>query len=178
MQDMSALSAAAPAEEHASDDESPPPAPRAVVVQQNGGGDPAHSHAHGHHMCCEEVDPEHVHSAACGDEASASRPEMLPGDVVDLVPGMEDIYIVGTVDGFGKVTRIAGLDQMTSLKVCGVCSKTFHKHNTLLGQSLQSDGPIHNVCIEYALRSKFAAFQAQAQTPATHQLIAPDILLK
>lgn len=44
-------------------------------------------------------------------------PLITPGDVVDLVEGMEDLYILGTVDGFQKVTKIDGLKEMTSLTV-------------------------------------------------------------
>ena len=44
-------------------------------------------------------------------------PLVTPGDVVELVEGMEDLYVMGTVDGFQKVTKIDGLQNMTSLKV-------------------------------------------------------------
>jgi hypothetical protein len=77
---------------------------------------PAHSHHNHDHAhdadTCDEDNCTHGE-----DEAVAEKPVLLPGDIVDLVPGAEDLYIVGTVDGFGKVTQIAGLDEMTSLKV-------------------------------------------------------------
>lgn len=44
-------------------------------------------------------------------------PLVTPGDVVDLVEGMEDLYIMGTVNGFQKVTKIEGLQDMASLTV-------------------------------------------------------------
>jgi hypothetical protein len=79
---------------------------------------PAHSHTHSHDHAhdadtCDEDNCTHGEDAA----AAAEKPVLLPGDIVDLVPGAEDLYIVGTVDGFGKVTQIAGLDEMNSLKV-------------------------------------------------------------
>lgn len=43
-----------------------------------------------------------------------------PGDVVELVEGMQDLYIMGTVDGFQKVTKMDGLEDMSSLTVSGV----------------------------------------------------------
>lgn len=42
---------------------------------------------------------------------------VTPGDVVDLDDSMEDLYIVGTVAGFHKVTKIDGLQKMGSLSV-------------------------------------------------------------
>lgn len=48
-------------------------------------------------------------------------PLVVPGDVVELVPGMEDLTIMGTVMGHQKVTKITGLEDMGSLKV-GVTS--------------------------------------------------------
>ena len=73
----------------------------------------AHSHVHDHdHSDCEE-------EAACEHEHAEPSKSVLPGDIVELVPGAEDLYIVGTVDGFGKVTKIAGLEAMASLKVRG-----------------------------------------------------------
>ena len=44
-------------------------------------------------------------------------PLVTPGDVVELVEGMEDLYIMGTVDGFQKVTKIDGLEDMSALTV-------------------------------------------------------------
>lgn len=44
-------------------------------------------------------------------------PLVTPGDVVELVEGMEDLYIMGTVDGFQKVTKIDGLEGMSALTV-------------------------------------------------------------
>lgn len=42
---------------------------------------------------------------------------VTPGDVVELVEGMTDLYIMGTVDGFQKVTKIDGLEEMSSITV-------------------------------------------------------------
>lgn len=42
---------------------------------------------------------------------------VTPGDVVELVEGMQDLYIMGTVDGFQKVTKIDGLEEMSALTV-------------------------------------------------------------
>ena len=42
---------------------------------------------------------------------------VTPGDVVELVEGMEELYIMGTVDGFQKVTKIDGLEDMSALTV-------------------------------------------------------------
>ncbi len=42
---------------------------------------------------------------------------VIPGDVVELVEGMQDLYIMGTVDGFQKVTKIDGLEDMSALTV-------------------------------------------------------------
>lgn len=42
---------------------------------------------------------------------------VVPGDVVELVDGMKDLYIMGTVDGFQKVTKIDGLQDMSALTV-------------------------------------------------------------
>ena len=44
-------------------------------------------------------------------------PLVTPGDVVELVEGMEDLYVMGTVDGFQKVTKIDGLQDLASLTV-------------------------------------------------------------
>lgn len=44
---------------------------------------------------------------------------ITPGDVIDLEEGMEDLYIVGTVAGFQKVTKIDGLQHMRNLSVSG-----------------------------------------------------------
>lgn len=42
---------------------------------------------------------------------------VTPGHVVELVEGMQDLYIMGTVDGFQKVTKIDGLQDMSALTV-------------------------------------------------------------
>lgn len=44
-------------------------------------------------------------------------PLVVPGDVVDLVEGMEDVVIMGTAMGHQKVTKITGLEDMGRLKV-------------------------------------------------------------
>lgn len=44
-------------------------------------------------------------------------PLVTPGDVVELTEGMEELYIMGTVNGFQKVTKIDGLQDMASLTV-------------------------------------------------------------
>lgn len=44
-------------------------------------------------------------------------PLVTPGDVVELDEAMEDLYIMGTVDGFQKVTKIDGLQRMDNLTV-------------------------------------------------------------
>lgn len=44
---------------------------------------------------------------------------MTPGDVVELVEGMEELYIMGTVNGFQKVTKIDGLQNMGSSLTVG-----------------------------------------------------------
>lgn len=51
-------------------------------------------------------------------ESHVGKLELVtPGDVVELVEGMQDLYIMGTVDGFQKVTKIDGLEDMSSLTV-------------------------------------------------------------
>lgn len=51
-------------------------------------------------------------------ESHVGKLELVtPGDVVELVEGMEDLYIMGTVDGFQKVTKIDGLQDMSDLTV-------------------------------------------------------------
>lgn len=42
---------------------------------------------------------------------------VIPGDVVELTEGMEELYVMGTVNGFQKVTKIDGLQDMASLTV-------------------------------------------------------------
>ena len=44
-------------------------------------------------------------------------PLVTPGDVVELEEGMQDLFVMGTVDGFQKVTKIDGLQDMASLTV-------------------------------------------------------------
>ncbi|KAG5176711.1 hypothetical protein JKP88DRAFT_202902 [Tribonema minus] len=81
-------------------DQPPSPLKRATVHK--------HDHSPGHDGCGEK-------DCAGGE---APRPIVTPGDVVELVPGMQDIYIVGTVDGFGKVTKITGLEPELTLRSC------------------------------------------------------------
>lgn len=51
-------------------------------------------------------------------ESHVGKLELVtPGDVVELVEGMQDLYIMGTVDGFQKVTKIDGLENMSALTV-------------------------------------------------------------
>lgn len=47
-------------------------------------------------------------------------PLVTPGDVVELVEDMEDLFIMGTVDGFQKVTKIDGLQDMARLTVSAI----------------------------------------------------------
>lgn len=51
-------------------------------------------------------------------------PLVVPGDVVELVPGMEDLCVMGTMAGFQKVTKIEGLEDMGSLTVSQYNSNT------------------------------------------------------
>lgn len=50
---------------------------------------------------------------------------VTPGDVVELVEGMQDLYVMGTVDGFQKVTKIDGLEDMSALTVSD-CAIVYH----------------------------------------------------
>lgn len=47
-------------------------------------------------------------------------PLVTPGDVVELAEDMEDLFIMGTVDGFQKVTKIDGLQDMARLTVSAI----------------------------------------------------------
>lgn len=49
---------------------------------------------------------------------------MVPGDVVELVEGMEELVVMGTVMGHQKVTKIEGLEDMGSLTVRGQSATT------------------------------------------------------
>jgi Leucine-rich repeat (LRR) protein len=64
-----------------------------------------HDHDHDH-------DLDHTH----GQDDAAPTPIITPGDIVELPDDMEDLYLVGTVDGMAKVTKIAGIDHLVNLK--------------------------------------------------------------
>jgi hypothetical protein len=111
---------------------------------------PAHSHHNHDHAhdadTCDEDNCTHGEDEAAA-AAAAEKPVLLPGDIVDLVPGAEDLYIVGTVDGFGKVTQIAGLDEMTSLKVHVAAI------HSALTAALRADSLTIRVCFTRCYRS-------------------------
>lgn len=58
--------------------------------------------------------------APCVADDSSSLPPVariiLPADVADFTEEDDSVYIIGTREG--KVTKIAGLEKMTKLKVC------------------------------------------------------------
>ncbi len=56
--------------------------------------------------CCSPEAEEDVQVSTCTTEVTV----ITPGDVVELVPGMESIIIVGTNPTHAKVTEIRGLD--------------------------------------------------------------------
>ncbi len=63
------------------------------------------NHNEGSGDCCSEEE-EDVQMETCTTEVAV----ITPGDVVELVPGMESIIIVGTNPTHAKVTEIRGLD--------------------------------------------------------------------
>jgi hypothetical protein len=82
-----------------------------AVSQAGGCQDHSHEHSHEH-----EHDHGHAHEHDSEDEEVPPVDRIIcPGDVVDLEPSMETIYIVGTRGE--KVTKISGLEGMVELKV-------------------------------------------------------------
>ncbi len=57
--------------------------------------------------CCSQEAEEDVQMETCTTEETVV---ITPGDVVELVPGMESIIILGTNSTHAKVTEIRGLD--------------------------------------------------------------------
>ena len=67
-----------------------------------------HNHDHSH--------DEHDEHDVDDEDVPPVKRIVIPGDVIELEPNMDTIYIVGTRGE--KVTKIAGLDGMVNLKVC------------------------------------------------------------
>ena len=86
-------------------------------------------------------------------------PLVIPGDVVELVEGMEELYVMGTVDGFQKVTKIDGLQDMASLTVsergregtccCSAAAIRVRTYEMLRGTS----GCVATLCCHYYARA-------------------------
>ena len=67
------------------------------------------------HLCCDHKHEQSYDDFDIDDEIPPVERVVVPGDVIELHPNMDTIYIVGTRGE--KVTKIAGMEKMTNLKV-------------------------------------------------------------